>query len=255
MDILQWLGLEGKRVIIVHHDDLGSLWAMNAAYQQLPSATGAVMLPTMWAAACAGCRYDADLGVHITLNSEFPQHRWRPLTQGASLRDEFGYCWPTLDAAWGNIRTDEAEAEMRAQVEAALAIGIDVTHIDTHMGAVFRPDLAAAYLRVAQAYRVPAFVPNTASVPGLWIPDAWKPALEQVLTWRPTSITSCTTPCCPATRRRPFPTPPRAWPTSPRSAILRCRPPWPAQCSSPTGNCATACARPAFSRSQRLFEK
>lgn len=180
MDMLNWLGLAGQRAVIVHHDDLGSLWAMNAAYQRLPFPSGAVMMPTMWAAACAGCRADADLGVHITLNSEFPRHRWRPLTPGASLRDEFGYAWPTLDAAWANVRADEAEAEMRAQIDAALAIGIDATHIDTHMGAVFRPDLAAVYLRVALAYRVPAFVPNTASVPGLWIPDAWKPELEQV---------------------------------------------------------------------------
>jgi hypothetical protein len=101
MDLLNWLGLAGQRAVIVHHDDLGSLWAMNAAYQRLPFPTGAVMMPTMWAAACAGCRADADLGVHITLNSEFPRHRWRPLTPGASLRDEFGYAWPTLDAAWG----------------------------------------------------------------------------------------------------------------------------------------------------------
>ncbi len=180
MDLLNWLGLAGQRAVIVHHDDLGSLWAMNAAYQRLPYATGAVMMPTMWAAACLGLRADADLGVHITLNSEFAHHRWRPLTQGASLRDAFGYAWPTLDAAWANLQADEAEAEMRAQIDAALAIGIDVTHIDTHMGAVFRPDLAAVYLRVAQAYRVPAFVPDSASVPGLWIPDAWKPELERV---------------------------------------------------------------------------
>ena len=177
MEILNWLGMAGKRAVIVHHDDLGTTWALNEAHRRLPYATGAVMMPTMWAPAWAD--NTGDLGVHITFNSEMRNQRWRPLTQGASLRDATGYCWATLDAAWANLRTDEAEAEMRAQVDAALAIGIDVTHIDTHMGAVFRPDLAVAYLRVATAYRLPAFVPDAESVTRLWVPEAWKPELEQ----------------------------------------------------------------------------
>lgn len=187
MDLLNWLGLAGRRAVIVHHDDLGSSWAINAAHRRLPYATGSVMMPTMWAAdwAAAQAPGAADLGVHLTLNSEWRTQRWRPLTAGASLRDDAGYCWSTLNAAWANLRADEAEAEMRAQVEAALALGIDVTHIDTHMGAVFRPDLAAAYLRVAAAYRVPAFVPDSASVAALWVPDEWKPALEQLFAASP----------------------------------------------------------------------
>ena len=183
MELLDWLGMAGKRVVIVHHDDLGSTWALNEAHRRLPYTTGSVMMPTTWATEWAG---DAsDLGVHITLNSEWQNQRWRPLTQGVSLRDEFGYCWATLDAAWANINADEAETEMRAQVEAALAIGIDVTHIDTHMGAVFRPDIAAAYLRVATDYRLPPFVPDSAGVATLWTPEAWKPELEQIFAGSP----------------------------------------------------------------------
>lgn len=178
MELIDWLGMAGKRAIIIHHDDLGTTWALNEAHHRLPYASGAVMMPTMWAAHWAGD--SSDLGVHITLNSEMPGQRWRPLAAGASLRDATGYGWATLEAAWANLRADEVETEMRAQIDAALAIGIDVTHIDTHMGAVFRPDLAPVYLRVAVDYRLPAFVPDSRSLQRLWVPDAWKMELEQI---------------------------------------------------------------------------
>ena len=160
MDILHQLGLDGKRAVIVHHDDLGMLRAMDDAHRALPRfPTGSVMLPTAWASSWAG-ETTLDLGVHITLTSEWRTPRWRPLTQGASLRDAHGYFWPTLAEAWAHIGTAEAEAEMRAQIEAAFALGIDVTHIDTHMGGVLRPDLAEIYHRLALEYRVPAFIPS-----------------------------------------------------------------------------------------------
>lgn len=158
-EVWRALGLEGRRAIIVHHDDLGLTHAQEQAYERLGLPTGSVMLPGPW----APCIRQGDLGVHITLTSEWPAPRLRPLTGGASLRDPAGYLPATLEAAWRQLDAGEAAAEMRAQLAAAVALGIDVTHLDTHMGAVMRPDLARAYHSLALEHRLPALLPDEAS--------------------------------------------------------------------------------------------
>lgn len=117
------------------------------------------MLPGPWAPWIRR----GDLGVHITLTSEWPNLRLRPLTGGQSLRDAEGCFPPTVVAAWQQMALPEAAAEMRAQVAAAYALGIDVTHVDTHMGAVVRPDIAHAYHQLALDYRLPALFPDESS--------------------------------------------------------------------------------------------
>lgn len=153
------MGLEGKRAIIIHQDDLGITEAQGRAYQQLGLPTASVMVPAPWAPWIR----EGDLGVHITLTSEWQNLRIRPLTAGESLRDPYGYFPPTVAEAWMQMRLPEAVAEMKAQIEGAYALGIDVTHIDTHMGAVVRPDIAAEYNRLALEYRLPALFPDQSS--------------------------------------------------------------------------------------------
>jgi predicted glycoside hydrolase/deacetylase ChbG (UPF0249 family) len=154
MSVLERLGLDGKRVLIIHHDDLGLMRAQNQAYRDLSRyPTGSIMMPSAWAAEWID-HTGGDLGVHLTLTSEWAAPRWRPLTGGASLRDTHGYLWADLEKAWQQMDAVEVEAEMRAQIDAALAHGIDVTHIYTHMGAILRPDLAQIYHRLALEYRL-----------------------------------------------------------------------------------------------------
>jgi chitin disaccharide deacetylase len=157
------MGLTGKRAIIVHHDDLGSLHAQNRAWYSLDLPTGSVMMPCAWAPqVIRHARADADLGVHLTLTSEWNYPRWHPLTPGASLRDEQGYFWATNEAAWQHILVEEAEAELRAQVEMALGLGLDITHLDTHMGTVLRPDVFQVYLQLGLEYGLPLLLPESA---------------------------------------------------------------------------------------------
>jgi hypothetical protein len=171
MSLLQALGLAGERAVIVHHDDLGVLHATNEAHRNLPDfPTGSVIIPAPWATEWAGAP-GVDLGVHLTLTSEWRWPRWRPLTGGASLRDPQGFFWPTVEQAWAHIRADEAEVELRAQIDTALAWGIDVTHIDTHMGAVLRPDLGAIYHRLALEYRLAVFLPDVTALEQLLLPN------------------------------------------------------------------------------------
>lgn len=159
VDIWQSMGLDGKRAVIIHQDDLGITEAQGRAYKKLGLPTASVMLPGSWAPWIR----EGDLGVHITLTSEWQSPRLRPLSSGESLRDPFGYFPPTVAEAWMQMRLDEVVAEMRAQIDGAYALGIDVTHIDTHMGGVVRPDIAQEYHRLALEYRLPALFPDRPS--------------------------------------------------------------------------------------------
>lgn len=177
MDIWEQLGLSGKRALIVHHDDLGITEAQNRAFRALPFGSGSVMVPAGWAMDDLS-RGGSDLGVHLTLTSEWPAPRLRPLTPGASLVDGMGYFWPTVAQAWEHVDTGEAYAEMRAQTATAVRIGLAPTHLDSHMGAVLRPDLAGAMARVGEEFGLPVMVPE--NLEDLPVPDAIREALEAV---------------------------------------------------------------------------
>jgi predicted glycoside hydrolase/deacetylase ChbG (UPF0249 family) len=152
-----------EKQIVIHHDDLGGSHGANAAFVELWDlgivTSGAVMVPCGWfpeIAMIARARPELDLGVHLTLTSEFSKFRWRPLTGVADngLCDPDGFFWPDVAHA---RRADPAavERELRAQIETALAAGIDITHFDSHMGTVWMPELIDIYVRLGEDYRVP----------------------------------------------------------------------------------------------------
>ncbi|MFI5351638.1 MAG: polysaccharide deacetylase family protein [Candidatus Binatales bacterium] len=154
------------RLLIVNADDFGMCHDENEATIEGLSAglfTSSTILTTCpWfeeAAEFARNRPAADLGVHLTLTSEWARYKWGPVLGSkavASLVDERGYLWPDVPEVFANDRLDEAEAELRAQIEKALAAGIDVTHLDSHMGPLhLRADYHEIYLRLATEYRLP----------------------------------------------------------------------------------------------------
>jgi predicted glycoside hydrolase/deacetylase ChbG (UPF0249 family) len=168
---MEKLGFAGDdRVAIVHADDVGMCHAANLAFWENQAfglvTCGAAMMVCPWVPELAAwCRAhpEADVGVHLTLTSEWSSYRWRPLSTcdpGSGLLDEEGYMWRTVADLHHAMDVDAAIAELRAQIELALTLGIDVTHIDTHMGAVAHPQLAAAYMRLAIEYRLPAMLPR-----------------------------------------------------------------------------------------------
>lgn len=161
------LGLAATdRVAVVHCDDLGMCDAANrgalAALREGPATCGSVMVPApAFDAIAATARREAelDLGVHLTLNAEFASWRWAPLLGGEvpSLLDAEGCLPRTPGELLARARPDEVERELRAQVDRALEAGIDVTHLDAHMGTVLVPPLTAIYAQLAIDYRVPVF--------------------------------------------------------------------------------------------------
>jgi len=164
-----------SKLLILHADDLAVAHSEDAASfdaldkQAVTSAS--IMVPCPWlieVADYAKAHPDADLGLHLTLTSEWKTYRWGPVESKdkvPSLLDPSGYLWPDTPQSVGALKADEAEREIRAQIERAVAMGIHPTHLDSHMGTLFsRPDLFAVYVKVAREYKLPflAFIaPDT----------------------------------------------------------------------------------------------
>lgn len=164
--VVKKLGLSANdRVVIIHTDDIGMCQASVAAFADLNAfgiiSSGAVMVPCPWfleVATYARDHADADLGVHLTLTSEWVTYRWGPVSTrepASGLMDEQGFFHRTSEAAQTHAVPEAAHLELEAQVERALAAGIRPTHLDTHMGTVAHPKLIPAYVQLALKHRLP----------------------------------------------------------------------------------------------------
>lgn len=158
------------KLLIVHADDLGVSHSTNRAFAVAHGTglvnSGSLMVPTAWfpeIAEYARKHPDADLGLHLTLTSEWKYLHWRGVLSSSetpSLYDEEGYLPSLAEPVAANARMEEVEAELRAQVERARAFGIEPTHLDSHMGTLFQTkELLDVYLRVAQSYHLPVLLP------------------------------------------------------------------------------------------------
>jgi chitin disaccharide deacetylase len=126
-----------------------------------------VMVPCPWFPAVAQmCRENPamDMGVHATLNAEWESYRWGPVSTreaGSGLMDEAGYFHQWHEAVYANAKPEEVEKELNVQIERALAAGIDVTHVDSHMGTIMNPLYIQSYIQAAASRRLPNMLPRT----------------------------------------------------------------------------------------------
>jgi len=168
---LQKLGFSNTaRVVIIHTDDIGMCHASLQAFKDLwkfgTITSGAVMVPCPWFPATAQmCREnpEIDMGVHATLNAEWEAYRWRPLSTrdpASGLLDADGYFHQWQDAVYQNAKPEAVDAEVNAQIERALAAGIDVTHVDSHMGTIMSPLFIQSYIQAAASRRLPNMLPR-----------------------------------------------------------------------------------------------
>jgi hypothetical protein len=171
---LRLLGLpDDARVVILHADDVGMCRGANRAFLELARAgrldCGSVMVPCPWfpeIAREAAADPTLDLGVHLTLTSEWYVYRWGPVavrSKASGLLDADGYFHRDCLSLRAAVDPGAAEEEMRAQLDRALAAGMDPTHLDTHMGAALVPELLAATIRIARDYRLPLLLPRDLS--------------------------------------------------------------------------------------------
>jgi predicted glycoside hydrolase/deacetylase ChbG (UPF0249 family) len=154
------------KLLIVHADDLAVAHSVNAAsFDALDKnavTSGSIMVPCPWiteVAAYAKAHPEADLGLHLTLTSEWKTYRWgsvAPPDRVPTLLDPSLNLWTSTPQVAAKASAHQAEMEIRAQIERAMALGIHPTHLDSHMGSLFStPELFAVYVKVAHEYRLP----------------------------------------------------------------------------------------------------
>lgn len=158
------------RIVIPHADDVGMCHGANRAFMGLAGlgfvTTGSVMVPCPWFAEIADWargRDGVDLGVHLTLTSEWRYYRWGPISTrspASGLVDADGCLPHRVPELRARLDLVAAEDEMRAQIERAIASGIRPTHLDTHMGAALVPELADITIGLAAEYRLPLLFPR-----------------------------------------------------------------------------------------------
>ncbi|MEL6142161.1 MAG: polysaccharide deacetylase family protein [Bacteroidota bacterium] len=163
------------KLLIIHADDLGVTHSENqASFHAIKDGSvnsASIMAPTPWLAEVAHYvkdHPDHDFGMHLTLTSEWQWLRWGPVaprSEVSSLVDENGFFYPDCASLAKYGQPEEVEIELRAQVEQAIRMGINPTHLDSHMGCLFwgRPEYFSAYLKVAREYGIPAMVSVEAS--------------------------------------------------------------------------------------------
>ncbi|MDB4976383.1 MAG: ChbG/HpnK family deacetylase [Myxococcaceae bacterium] len=157
------------KLLIVHADDLGVSHSENmasiAVMEKGVVNSGSIMVPCPWfleMAAWSRAHPDADLGLHLTLTSEWKTYKWGPTASRSkvlSLLDGNGYLNETVTPLVAHGDPAQVEVELRSQVELALKAGIDVTHLDEHMAAaVSRAEFLKVMIKLGREYKLPVLI-------------------------------------------------------------------------------------------------
>ena len=183
------------RLLIIHADDLGMCHSVNrATFEALQRGwvtSASAMVPTPWfaeVAQFARANPRADIGIHLTLNSEWTTLRWGPVSgrsEVPSLLDAEGYLHSVEDPVLAGGRPEEVERELRAQIARARALGLQPTHLDSHMAVLFgSPAFFDVYRGVAQSEKLPYLLERQGMRGGAareWAPPATDALIDRVL--------------------------------------------------------------------------
>ncbi len=154
------------KVLIINGDDFGMNHATNEATEGALKCGGitstTVMVPCPWfmeAVDIAKKHPQANIGVHTTLTSEWGRYKWGPVlgrVGAPSLCDKMGYFYGDVQEVYLAATPEDVEKEVRAQVDKAMQAGIDITHIDSHMGTMqYAPGYHKLYIKIAKDYNLP----------------------------------------------------------------------------------------------------
>lgn len=165
----------GDKILIVNGDDVGMCHAANVgtieAMEQGLMTSATMMVPCPWfneIADYARRHPQRDFGIHLCHTSEWKFYRWGPVAPRAQvpgLVDPDGYLWRSIQEVYAHAQPAEALIEGRAQIQRALAAGVDVTHLDSHMGALqYHPAYMEVYLQLAVDFDLPVRMASQATM-------------------------------------------------------------------------------------------
>lgn len=160
---------KNAKLVIIHADDLGVSHSENSAsisaMEKGSVSSASIMVPCPWfpeIAAYAQSHPDADLGLHLTLTSEWKYYKWGPVisvTKVPGLVNEKGFFYSSVDSVLRFAKGAEMEEEIRNQVKRSIQFGIDPTHLDAHMGtALSRPDFLKSYIKIGHEFKIPVLL-------------------------------------------------------------------------------------------------
>jgi predicted glycoside hydrolase/deacetylase ChbG (UPF0249 family) len=186
--------------IVLHADDFGAspetVRATIECFEQ-GALTSASLMPAMpsteEAAEYARAHPKLDVGVHVTFVGEGDE---RPLLSPAeipALVESDGRFPPTrsirLRALAHRLPVDQIERELAAQITAVLALGVDVTHVDSHRHLHKLPSFRTALVRTLPRFglsRVRAvqdvFLRRPLRSPTYWLGQSWQRKLAASFT-------------------------------------------------------------------------
>lgn len=166
---------KNAKLLIIHADDLGISHSENsasiAAMEKGCVSSASIMVPCPWFSEIAAyARSNSkDLGLHLTLTSEWKYYKCGPVTQISKvpgLVNKNGFFYSSVDSVLQNATSAEVEEEIRNQVKRALLFGFQPTHLDAHMGTVlYRLDFLRAYIKTGHEFRIPVFIPRQLEAP------------------------------------------------------------------------------------------
>jgi predicted glycoside hydrolase/deacetylase ChbG (UPF0249 family) len=170
-NLAQKLGYpKDAKLLIIHADDAGFAHSADSAimlaYEKGAINSASIMVTCPWfpeIAAFARKHPEMDWGIHLSLTSEWKYYKWAgvaPSSAIPSLLDKNGYLYDSVEGFGMHAKVDEAEKEVRAQIEKAKAYGIHISHLDNHMGSILAsPELMKMFQRVGKEYHLPVLAP------------------------------------------------------------------------------------------------
>lgn len=192
----------GDRVLIIHSDDAGMSLANNEGTREAMDyglvTSASVMMPCAWVPgwlAYTKERPGIDSGLHLTLTSEYDEYRWGPVagkSQVPGLTDEQGCLPDNVGLVVENATPDEVETEIRAQIDRAETMGLPITHMDSHMGTLFRPEFIDRFVKVGIEKQIPILMAPRAGDIAKKVWEGGLPVLDHIHTdsynWKTTNI-------------------------------------------------------------------
>jgi len=172
------------KLLRVNGDDVGMCHTANLATIEflergiMSSAT--ILVPCPWFLEIAEYAKEhpkMDFGVHLCQTSEWRVYRWGPVaprTEVPGLIDPAGYLWSDTPQVYAKATPEEAYREAKAQIQKALDAGVDVTHLDSHMGVLqLHPAFLAKYLQLAVEFDLPVRMASQATFEKMGQPE-WR---------------------------------------------------------------------------------
>lgn len=183
--------------LLIRTDDIGSFHAANLAcietYQNGIAQSVELMAPCAWfpeATQMLNENPGFDVGIHLTLTSEWSNTKWRPVTHCPSLVDDDGYFFPMVwkndnfpagssiqESEW---KLDDIEKELRAQIEVSLKHVPHISHLSTHMGFTgLDPRIAELVDNLAKEYKLEVNMENVQRFSGWSRDDAYEDRIDK----------------------------------------------------------------------------